>query len=56
MVDTDSVWLYDEKGNQPINPYLIPPSLDFTLNDPYRSLAWLVRHAGGSSSFFVVSV
>jgi len=45
MITSQYVWLYDEKGNQPINPMLLP-SIANLVNDPYRSLAWLARHAG----------
>ena len=41
------VWLYDEKGNAPLNPTYLPTSVVALANDPYRSLAYNVRHAGG---------
>lgn len=41
------VWLEDEKGVGPINPKLLPSSMGELVNDPYRSLAYNVRKAGG---------
>jgi len=46
MISKNTVWLYDEKGNQPINPMFIPPIGDL-VNDPYRTLAWQARRGGG---------
>jgi len=46
MVQTNYTWLYDEKGNQPMNPMLLS-TIERCVNDPYRTLAWLVRHEGG---------
>jgi len=45
MTASKYIWLYDEKGNQPINPLLLS-TLDHLINDPYRSLAWMARRAG----------
>jgi len=45
MTALQYVWLYDEKGNQPINPFFLS-TLDHLVNDPYRSLAWMARRQG----------
>eukprot|EP01100_Stratorugosa_tubuloviscum_P015484 TRINITY_DN8957_c0_g1_i1.p1 TRINITY_DN8957_c0_g1~~TRINITY_DN8957_c0_g1_i1.p1 ORF type:complete len:295 (-),score=138.55 TRINITY_DN8957_c0_g1_i1:20-904(-) len=47
MVSNNWAWLYDEKVHQPINPSLLPIDFLQLVNDPYRSLAWYVRHQGG---------
>jgi hypothetical protein len=47
MVKLNAVWLTDEKGHGPINPLLLPNSVTHLANDPYRSLAYNVRKAGG---------
>jgi hypothetical protein len=41
------MWLYDDKGNAPMNPFWIPTSWARLANWPYRSLAWAVRNNGG---------
>jgi len=46
MIENKCVWLYDEKGVQPIPPEYFPPT-ESLLNDPFRSLAWMVRNNGG---------
>jgi hypothetical protein len=46
MVDTNNVWLYDENGNQPFDPIFFP-SVGKLLDDPFRSLAWLIRCRAG---------
>ena len=46
MVNNGYVWLLDEKGNT-VNPVLLPFSVGTLANDPYRSLAYNVRKAGG---------
>ncbi len=47
MVAMGKIWLYDELGNQPINPEYLPDSIEILANDPHRSLAWLVQINGG---------
>ncbi len=47
MVKHGWVWLLDEKGHGPINPMLLPDSMDDLVNCPYRSLAYNVRKANG---------
>lgn len=47
MAAANQLWLYDDKGQQPLNPNLLPTSLDRMVNWPYRSLAWAVRNNGG---------
>lgn len=47
MIFNNYAWLYDEKGYAPISPEIFPQKLDDMLNDPYRTLAWLVCDAGG---------
>lgn len=39
-------YLYDKRGNGPLDPRDLPRSLDGLKNDPYRSLAWEARKAG----------
>jgi len=41
------LWPYDEKGLGPVDPSLFPRSLGDLLDDPFRSLAYLVRSRGG---------
>lgn len=41
------IWLYDEKGFCPLAPEHLPRRLSKMLDDPFRTLAWLVQHAGG---------
>lgn len=53
MVQNKWVWLYDEKGNYPVNPVLLPPLMTSLANDPYRSLAYNVRKAGGYKKVLV---
>ena len=47
MLNNGWVWLYDEKGRQPISPYSLPKSVDGLIDDLYRSLAYRVREADG---------
>jgi len=47
MLTNNWVWLSDEKGNGPIHPSLLPSTVSSLVNDPYRSLAYNVRQAGG---------
>ena len=41
------VYPYDENGCGPLSPTNLPARIADMKDDPYRSLAWLVRHAGG---------
>ncbi len=41
------VWLYDEKGMHPMDPYLLPDNLGEMLNDIYRTLSRWVRKTCG---------
>jgi len=47
MIEEEHVWLYDEKGLQPVSPLHLPRHADKLVDDPFRSLAWMVRNAGG---------
>lgn len=47
MVEDNRVWLYDEKGVAPLAPEHLSTSLDGMLDDPFRTLAWMVQDAGG---------
>jgi len=47
MVTNNLLWLYDQKGLFPMTPEVIPTSISLLLDDPYRTLAWLVRSKGG---------
>jgi len=47
MVDNGQVWLYDQKGVQPMTPWYLPKSWDAMIDDPFRSLAWMLRNSGG---------
>jgi hypothetical protein len=38
---------FDENGKGPLDVKLIPTAFDDLGNDPYRSLAWMVREQGG---------
>lgn len=39
-------YLFDKRGNGPLDPRDLPRTLDGLRNDPYRSLAWEARKAG----------
>jgi hypothetical protein len=45
-------WLYliDQFGDGPREPLYLPISMQGLSDDPYRSLAWMVRQAGGYGS------
>jgi len=45
MISSQSVWLYDEKGYQPLNPMFLS-TIGNLVNDPYRTLAWQARRGG----------
>eukprot|EP00500_Bicosoecida_sp_ms1_P013516 CAMPEP_0203820910 /NCGR_PEP_ID=MMETSP0115-20131106/41503_1 /ASSEMBLY_ACC=CAM_ASM_000227 /TAXON_ID=33651 /ORGANISM="Bicosoecid sp, Strain ms1" /LENGTH=212 /DNA_ID=CAMNT_0050729929 /DNA_START=63 /DNA_END=697 /DNA_ORIENTATION=+ len=47
MLAGQNLWLYGSDGKGPLSPSLLPTDLSRMANDPYRSLAWLVRSAGG---------
>jgi hypothetical protein len=47
MVKNNLAFLYDEQGRGPRSPADLPESIDRLKDDPYRSLAWAVREAGG---------
>lgn len=46
MIENNLTWLYDDKGEGPINPALIPDSIGKVLNDPFRTLSKWVRDCG----------
>lgn len=41
------VYLYDHRGEGPLDPEKLPKKVSEMSDDPYRSLAWLVRKRGG---------
>jgi hypothetical protein len=45
----ESHWVYldDEHGKGPLSPTALPKSVADLKDDPYRTLAWLVRERGG---------
>jgi len=47
LLMNNRIWLYDEKGYCPLAPEHLPIQLSNMLDDPYRTLAWMVQHAGG---------
>jgi hypothetical protein len=47
MITRKWAYLYDEKGNGPLDPQLLPKSLKDLKDDPFRSLAWAVRERDG---------
>jgi len=47
MVKSHWAYLYDQFGDGPREPLYLPPDIRGLANDPYRSLAWTVRCAGG---------
>jgi hypothetical protein len=47
MLQNGYIWPVDEKGNEPLKYLLLPTSLSLTVNDPYRTLSYLVRQVGG---------
>jgi hypothetical protein len=46
---SDSHWIhpYDQFGNGPHSPELLPQNIRGLADDPYRSLAWTIREKGG---------
>jgi hypothetical protein len=47
MLDKDWCHLYDKYGDGPRDPMYLPPDIRGLADDPYRTLAWLVRQEGG---------
>lgn len=47
MVSSNYVWLFDEKGLSPLAPEFLPGDLEDMLDDPFRTLAWMLQDAGG---------
>jgi len=47
MIGENNVWLYDEKGISPLAPEHLSGDLDGMLDDPFRTLAWMVQDSGG---------
>jgi hypothetical protein len=47
MQDENCVHLYDQFGEGPREPLYLPHDIRGLADDPYRSLAWMVRKEGG---------
>lgn len=47
MIKKKWCWLLDENGNGPIDPKELPKTLKDLKDDPYRTLAGMVKDAGG---------
>jgi len=47
MRDKKWIHLFDQFGEGPRNPELLPASIRYLADDPYRSIAWAVRDSGG---------
>jgi hypothetical protein len=47
MRENHWVYLYDERGQGPRSPADLPENVAGLKDDPYRTLAWLVRERGG---------
>ena len=47
MMNASKVYLYDQFGEGPRSPIYLPLHVNAMADDPYRSLAWMVRKAGG---------
>ena len=47
MVKKDFCYLYDQFGEGPRSPLYLPPDVRGMADDPYRSLAWVVKKEGG---------
>jgi len=47
MLNEHKLWLFDENGIAPFAPEHLSSSIDGLLDDPYRTLAWMVQSAGG---------
>ncbi|MBF0339818.1 MAG: ParB/Srx family N-terminal domain-containing protein [Magnetococcales bacterium] len=46
MIESNLAWLYDDKGDGPLNPYMLPSHVDDLLNDPFRTLSRWLRDCG----------
>lgn len=47
MKEKSWVYLLDEKGEGPVDPEALPATVEGLRDDPYRSLAWMVRQRNG---------
>jgi hypothetical protein len=47
MAETHCAYLYDQFGTGPREPLYLPADIRGLADDPYRSLAWMVRKEGG---------
>ena len=47
MISENYIWMFDENGQEFYDPSKLPSSLSDMRDDPYRSLAWVVRERGG---------
>jgi len=47
MKEKNWLYLYDESGRGPLTPDQLPKTIAEMRDDPYRSLAWIVRDKGG---------
>jgi hypothetical protein len=47
MVRQNMMWLYNARDEGPLDPEKLPRSFRSMRDDPYRSLAWKVKKAGG---------
>jgi hypothetical protein len=47
MVSHNYAYLYDQFGNGPRSPLYLPLDIRGLADDPYRSLAWVIRKEGG---------
>ncbi|MBF0296850.1 MAG: hypothetical protein HQL96_16825 [Magnetococcales bacterium] len=46
MIENNLAWLYDDKGDGPLNPRMLPQHINDLLNDPYRTLSRWLRDYG----------
>lgn len=46
MIENNLTWLYDDKGDGPLNPNMLPRHISELLNDPYRTLSRWLRDCG----------
>jgi hypothetical protein len=47
MKEKNWLYLYDEFGRGPLEPAQLPKTIGEMRDDPYRSIAWIVREKGG---------
>jgi hypothetical protein len=47
MIARKWAYLYDNKGNGPLDPQGLPKNIKDLKDDPFRSIAWAVREGGG---------